>query len=120
MSKFAFLGIASILLAAGAAAKAYAEGNEEPAPGGAGDEPEAKRGRGRPKAPETPAGGAGAGGPTDSERFETNRAKIKPLIDNNQGEDVKKVIGKYSKTGLKDLPAASQADFEKDIDALAY
>lgn len=56
----------------------------------------------------------------DAARFEANRALIKPLVDASQGEDVKKVIAKYSKTGLKDVPAASQADFEKDIAALGY
>lgn len=123
MSKYLFLGVAAILSAAGAAAKAYADGAEAPpgdeAPGGGeGGEP-AKRGRGRPPGGTKTEGDTKAGA-TDAERFDTNRALIKPLIDGNQGEDVKKVIAKYSKTGLKDLPAASQADFEKDIAALSY
>lgn len=123
MSKYTFLGLAAILSAGGAAAKAYADGAEEPAPatGAPADGEPAKRGRGRPPggsaAPAEPAGGAG---PTDAERFEANRALIKPLVDAGQGEEVKKVIAKYSKTGLKDLPAASQTLFDLDIAALAY
>lgn len=58
--------------------------------------------------------------PTDDERFQGNRELIAPLVKGGQGEDVKKVIGKYSKGTLKELPAASQADFEKDIEALSY
>lgn len=116
-----FLGMAAIFAAAGNAAKAFAESTEEgyAAPG---SEEQPKRGRGRPPGkPEDPAAApAGDTGKTDEERLNANKLIIKPLIENNQGEDVKKVIGKYSKTGLKDLPAASQADFEKDIAALTY
>lgn len=129
MTKYSFLGLAAILLAAGNAAKAHAEGAESPAndntPAGE-DQPtgEAKPRRGRP-----PGGAAGkpaedkpeaSPAQDDAARFQSNRELIKPLVDNAQGEDVKKVIAKYSKTGLKDLPAAHQADFEKDIAALNY
>lgn len=121
MSKIVFAGIAAIFIAAGTAAKAFAEGITEDAPPAAGGDETATRGRGRPKKePEGGNAGTSTTGPTDAERFDTNRALIKPLIDGGQGEDVKKVIGKYTKTGLKDLPAASQADFEKDIAALSY
>jgi len=122
MSKYTFLGLAAILTAAGSAAKAYAEGAEAPAEA-TGDtaEPNKPR-RGRPSgagaAASEPA--AGATGPTDGERFEKNRELIKPLVEGGQGEEVKKVIAKYSKTGLKDIPATSQADFAKDIEALSY
>lgn len=124
MSKYTFLGLAAILIAAGNAAAAYANGTEEPAApaGDAGDGGEpAKRPRGRPAGTGTGKTDAGTGtGPTDAERFVSNQALIKPLVDGNQGDDVKKVIAKYSKTGMKDVPAASQADFEKDIAALSY
>jgi len=125
MTKYSFLGLAAIFLAAGNAAKAYAEGNEAPAndntpasTGDGGEEAPKRRGRppGKPaeeKQPETPA-------QDDAARFQANRDLIKPLVDAGQGQDVKNVIAKYSKTGLKDIPAASQADFEKDIAALAY
>lgn len=83
---------------------------------------EAPKRRGRPPG----SGAAGAATPpagdttTDADRFQGNRALIDPLVKDGQGEEVKKVIAKYSKTGLKDIPAASQADFEKDIEALNY
>lgn len=120
MSKYTFLGLAAILTAAGSAAKAYADGTEAPTEA-AGDTPEPKR-RGRPPggAAASDAPGGGATGPTDEERFGKNRELIKPLVEGGQGEEVKKVIAKYSKTGLKDIPATSQADFAKDIEALSY
>lgn len=123
MSKYIFLGVAAILAGAASAAKAFAEGAEEPA--GADKSPDAggettKRGRGRPAAADKSPEGATAGGPTDAERLESNKALIKPLVDDGQGEEVKKIIAKYSKTGLKDLPAANQADFEKDIAAISF
>ncbi len=101
-----------------AGGEAPAAGGEAPAAGG-----EAPKRRGRPPGGGTPAAataGDTSTGPTDAERFEKNRALIKPLIDAAQGEDVKKVISKYSKSGLKDLPAESQAAFETDIAALTY
>lgn len=120
MSKFAFLGISAILIAAGNAAKAFADSTPDDATTGTGEAAATPR-RGRPAgSTNKPAEGDTAAGPTDAERFEANRALIKPLVDASQGEDVKKVIAKYSKNGLKDLPAASQADFEKDIAALSY
>lgn len=123
MSKYAFIGLASILVAAGTAAKAYADGTEDNTPPAGGGEDTPKRGRGRPpaeKPAETVASPAGDTAKDAEEQFQANRALIDPLIKNKQGEDVKKVISKYSKTGLRDLPAASQADFEKDIEALTY
>lgn len=123
MSKYLFLGIAAIAAAVASSAKAYADGVEDPAPGATGEEAP-KRGRGRPPGnatpPVEPAASGASSGPTDADRFDGNRALIKPLVEAGQGEEVKKVIAKYSKTGLKDLPATSQADFVKDIEALSY
>lgn len=118
-----FLTLAAVACQGAAEALAAEDNNGGAGAAGApaGDPP--KR-RGRPPGGGTPATGAPAGdtAPTNTEQFEKNRALIKPLIDppSNLGEEVKKVIAKYSKTGLKDIPAASQEAFEKDIDALAY
>lgn len=119
MSKYLFLGIAAIASAIATSAKAYAESAEDPS---AGDGEPAKPRRGRPPGG-TPAGepaGGGATGPTDAERLESNKALIKPLVESGNGEEVKKVIAKYSKTGLKDITAADQKAFETDIAALSY
>lgn len=124
MSKIVFAGIAAIFLAAGTAAKAIAEGITEDAPPVAGGDETAAaaRGRGRPKKTEVIDPPEKAAGPNDEERFQANRELIAPLIKppGTSGEEVKKVISKYSGTGLRDLPAASQADFERDIAALSY
>lgn len=80
--------------------------------------PEAPR-RGRPPKAAPPAAPA-EDSPSDEDRYQANRALIEPLVKGGQGEDVKKVITKYSKEGLKGLPADKQADFEKDIEALSY
>lgn len=126
MSKYTFLGLAAILLGAGNAAKYYADSAEEPADPSDNPDPSgepAKR-RGRPpgstnKPAETPAAGpcAPADAPDDGEaRLNANKALIKPLLDDGKGAEVKAIVAKYSKTGLKDLPASSQAAFEKDIE----
>lgn len=122
--KFLFLGLAALANAMAEAAKAFAStiGDESPeaaaqpqAPAAGGEDTKPKRGRpaAQPKA-EAPAG------PTDEERFEANKTRIKPLVEGGQGADVKAVIGKYSKTGMKDIPADQQAAFEKDLEALSY
>ncbi len=125
MSKFLFLGLSAMLIAAGTAAKTFAEGVQDPMgpeDNGTTGEEAPKRGRGRPAAatgkPEVPA--ETPAGPNDEERFAANRTLIQPLVENGQGDDVKKVIGKYSEKGLKNIPAESQKAFEKDIAALAY
>lgn len=87
-----------------------------------GEEPK-RRGRppGSTNAPKEPA--ATPSGPTDEERFEKNKALIKPLVDNQQGEDVKKITMKYvapNTSGIKNILPENQAAFEKDIAALAY
>lgn len=127
--KLALLAISAAFIGAGNGLQAFANGEEAPesaaptpAPAGDGAEPR-KRGRPPGAAAAKPPEGATAGNTTaedDTARFESNRALIKQLVDAGQGEDVKKVIAKYSKTGLKDLPADKQADFEKDIAALSY
>jgi len=119
MNKYVILGLAAILTAAGTAAKGYAEGAAEDPAAPAG-EPTDKPRRGRPPAGETKTPENAPAGPTDAERFEKNRELIKPLVEGGQGAEVKTVIAKYSKTGLKDIPATSQADFEKDLSALSY
>jgi len=128
--KTALLAISAALIGAGQGLQSFANGEDAPeaaAPPAAASDTEApKRGRGRPpggsaapaksaeQAPEAPAEDDAAA------RFEANRALIKPLVDDSQGEDVKKVIAKYSKDGLKALPLEHQAAFEKDLAALSY
>jgi len=126
----ALLAIAAALIGAGNGLQDFANDAENPnaAPATPTGDGEAPKRRGRPpgaaaiaKAAEpVPGAAAEAAAEDDATRFERNRALIKPLVDAAQGEDVKKVIAKYSKDGLKALPAASQADFEKDIAALSY
>lgn len=116
MSKYAFLGLAAILTAAGAAASNYANGSTEEPQGAPPEEP--KR-RGRPtgstnKAPEDNGGAAVSG----EDRLAANKLLIKPLIDAAHGELVKKAVAVYSKTGMKDIPEANQAAFEADIKKL--
>jgi hypothetical protein len=69
-------------------------------------------------AAETPAEESAAteGGKT----YEELRAIIEPLVKGGQGEEVKKVIAKYSQAGLKGMEAKHHAAFEKDIQGLAY
>lgn len=118
MIKQLFLGIAAILLAAGKAAQSFADGApDEAAPSS--DTPEKPAGRPRGRPAKTNEEGP-ADGPTDEERLEKNKLLIKPLVEGGQGEDVKKVIAKYSSTGLKGIPADKQAAFEKDVDGLSY
>lgn len=128
MNKYSFLGLAAIFIAASNAAKAYAEGAEAPATpetpaAGDGGEPAEPKRRGRPpgstaaKQEEKPAEPAQDDA---TARLEKNKGLISPLVGDGKGQDVKNVIAKYSKTGLKDIPAASQADFERDIEALSY
>lgn len=124
MNKQTLQFLSALFSAAAAAALAHANGApEDTTSTGTGDGGEApKRGRGRPPAEKaaTETAGTGAAAPTDEERLNANRALIKPLVDANQGAEVQKVVLKYSKTGLKDLPAESQKAFENDIAALTY
>lgn len=123
------LAVSAALIGAGKGLEDFANGkgipeggesltNKAPTAGEENEKPPVGR-RGRPpstdKAPPVEDDGA-----NDAGRFENNRALIKPLIENSQGDEVKKIIAKYSKTGLKDIPAANQAEFEKDIAALSY
>jgi hypothetical protein len=71
-----------------------------------------------PAAPEVPAEPQEQS--TEGKSYEELRALIEPLVKGGQGEDVKKVIAKYSQTGLKGMEAKHHAAFEKDIQALAY
>lgn len=115
------MGIAAIAAAIATSAKAYADGAEDDSAETGGDEnPKPRRGRPAGSTNKPTESTTTTSGPTDAERFEANRALIKPLVDNNEGEAVKKVIAKYSSSGLKDIPAAKQADFQKDIEALSY
>lgn len=117
MTKITLLCIAAFAASIAATAKGLADGAEEPAPGG---ETEPKKPRGRPAGSTTKV--EEPTGPNDEERLAANKQLIAPLVaaPANQGEEVKKVISKYSATGLKGLPAEKQADFEKDIAALTY
>jgi hypothetical protein len=122
MTKYSFLGLAAILIAAGNAAKAYAEGAaEDTAAPTAGEAETTGKRRGRPPGSgKTEDNGGTGAAETDEARLARNKALIDPLIKANQGNEVKAIIAKYSKTGLKDLPAANQAQFEQDIEALTY
>lgn len=122
MSKYAFLGIASILLAAGNAAKAHAETVQDTMGPESTPEGEPRKPRGRPAGTTNKVEETATTGPNDEERLAANKQLIAPLVaaPASQGEEVKKVIAKYSATGLKGLPADKQADFEKDIAALTY
>lgn len=123
-------GFITFLILAGVACQGAAEalqadgGETTAAPAGDGGAPPKRRGR--PPGGGATAGTTGAGeGTSDADRFQRNRDLIAPLVKGGEGKDpqgdeVKKVIAKYSKTGLKDIPAANQAEFEKDIEALNY
>ncbi len=52
--------------------------------------------------------------------YEELKALIKPLVEEGRGEEVKKVIAKYSTGGLKMMEVQHHANFEKDITALSY
>lgn len=56
----------------------------------------------------------------EGKTYEELRALIEPLVKGGQGEEVKKVIAKYSQSGLKGMEAKHHASFEKDIQALSY
>jgi len=129
MSKITFLAVAAALIGAGEGLANFANGAEDPndpnpaptPPTGDGEAPTKRRGRppgaaSKPAEQETPAAPA----EDDAARFERNRGLIKPLVENQQGEELKKVIAKYSKDGLKNLPSEHQAAFEKDVAALSY
>lgn len=126
--KVIMLAVAAALIGAGNGLNAFANGEDVPETPASGGEPAApKRGRGRPPGGSATTETTTATGPTDAERFETNRSLIKPFVEGDkekgiepQGPTIKNIIGKYSKTGLKDLPADKQAEFEKDIAALSY
>lgn len=83
---------------------------ESAAPGG-----DAPKRRGRP-----PGSGAGASDEPKAKTLEELRAITGPLIEGGQGAEVKKIIGKYSPTGIKDLKAEDQPAFLKDLEALNY
>lgn len=57
---------------------------------------------------------------TVGKTYEELRALIEPLVKAGQGEDVKKIIAKYSEAGLKGMESKNHAAFEKDIAALSY
>jgi hypothetical protein len=126
------IAIASLLSAAGAVLSALAAEYSGDIP----ETPEPET-----PAPKKPRGGkavAGAAGPTEpatatetvaepaaaaegeGKSYEELRALIAPLVKDGQGEEVKKIIAKYSDSGLKGMEAKHQAAFEKDIAALSY
>lgn len=116
MSKTALVAIAAALVAIAQELDPEQANGAAPETGG---EAPAKR-RGRP-----PGSGAATGettAPTAAagKTYDELKALIQPLVEAGQGEDVKKVIGKYSSTGLKDIPAKDHAQFEKDLAALSY
>src|SRR4051812_47686870 len=110
------------LLAIAAALSAIAlefSGGESPAAetnGGDAGADVPKRGRGRPPG----GGGAADAGKATGKTYEELQAIIKPIIEAGNGPELKKVIVKYSPTGIKDLKVEDQAAFLKDVDALAY
>ena len=57
--------------------------------------------------------------PAIGKTYEELREVIRPLVEQGKGAEVKAVIAKYG-TSLKDLPPATHAAFEKDIEALKY
>jgi hypothetical protein len=113
MSKSTLLAISAALIAIG-----QELAGEEPAstPAAGGGEPEAsKRGRGRPAKTE--------GAETETSKgmtYEELQALFMPLVKEGRGEEVKKIIAKYSPTGAKDMPAEHHAAFAKDIEALKF
>lgn len=114
----ALVGFANELLAehAGTPASSAPTNGDTPT----GDVP--KRGPGRPKKEEAaPTGDTKSSGDTsDADRFKANLALIEPVVKDGKGAEVKTMIKKHSPTGLKDLPADKQAQFEADLDALTY
>lgn len=88
--------------------------------------PETPKRRGRP--PTTPAP-AETAPPAATEpepaantgkSYEELRAMIEPFVKEGRGEEVKKIIAKYSSGGLKTMEAKHHADFEKDLAGLNY
>ena len=57
---------------------------------------------------------------SDADRWEANKLRIKPFVEEGKGEEVRKIVAKYSATGMKDIPADKQADFEKALEALTF
>jgi len=97
------------------------------ATGGAAEgEPAKRRGRppgstNTPKPAETPAASTpAASAETPEQALEKRKAIIKPYVDAQKGEEVKKIIAKYSTTGLKDIPDAKLAEFKNDLATLDY
>lgn len=124
------IAIAGLLSAAGSLLNAFAtefgEGvSETSSPA---ETPAPKKGKKTTPPPvetptETTATEAAAEEPAATEggkTYEELRAIIEPLVKGGQGEEVKKVIAKYSQAGLKGMEAKHHAAFEKDIAALAY
>lgn len=63
---------------------------------------------------------ASTNGAATGKTYEDMRALIEPVIKGGQGAEVKKVIAKYSQTGLKDMDPKHYKAFETDIIALSY
>jgi hypothetical protein len=124
------VAIAGLLSAAGAVLNAFAaeySGSDVAQPEA--EAPKAKRTKPAAPAPtvETPAAAAPEAAPQpeaategEGKTYDELRALIKPLVEGGQGEEVKKVIAKYSPNGLKNMEAKHHAAFEKDIAALSY
>lgn len=111
MKKSTLIAIAAALSAialelTGEEAAAEENGSETPASPN-------KRGPGRPR-----GGGSSEPEKPKTKTFEELRAICKPLMEGGQGAEVKKLVEKYSPTGLKDLKPEDQVDFLRDIEAL--
>lgn len=128
------IAIAQLLASAGAVLTALAnEFAGEPVSTEAAATPEpARRGRKPAAAAATPADPEPAAaetetatetstnGATTGKTYEDMRALIEAPIKAGQGTEVKKVIAKYSQTGLKDMDPKHYKAFETDIIALSY
>lgn len=121
--------IAGLLNAAGAALSALAtefgESTETPEP--APTRTRKPRGGNSTTPPPTPEPEAETPAPDpepEAEKpgktYEELRALIEPFVKEGRGEEVKKVISKYSAGGLKTMEAKHHAAFEKDLAALSY
>lgn len=73
-----------------------------------------------PATPETPAEPAAEATTQEGKSYDDLRAIIEPFVKEGRGEEVKKIIAKYSAGGLKTMEAKHHASFEKDIAALGY
>lgn len=122
MNKSTVLALATAASALATAAISIADelGEDTGAETGGAPEAPAKR-RGRP-----PGGGAAPAEQPAAPAGKTVdelKVVIKPMIENDQGDEVKKLIAKHASPGgtkLSDIPVANQAAFIKDVEASSY